>query len=224
MYASKVNPPVRARSLGLIMMLSLACLSSAHADNKKDQEMVHRLRQQLQQLRQEQQSAQEQMARATQEGTAAQEQLKKSRSELGSIKSSAAVAARRAAALASELDALKAERDALQAKLVDTQAAAVQANTALAQTNQALIERSTGLVQLQSMHQAQGQQLQSCSAHNVELYRLGTDLLQRYENKGMVDTLTTQEPFLQTRRVKLENLVQDYRDQLESQKHSSIAQ
>jgi septal ring factor EnvC (AmiA/AmiB activator) len=52
---------------------------------------------------------------------------------------------------------------------------------------------------------------------NAELYRLGKEILNRYEKFGLGTALTAREPFVGITRVKLENLVQDYSDKLTDQ-------
>ncbi len=52
-------------------------------------------------------------------------------------------------------------------------------------------------------------------AHNRELFRIGMDVLERYENFGLGKALAAREPFTKLTRVKLQTLVQDYRDALE---------
>lgn len=53
---------------------------------------------------------------------------------------------------------------------------------------------------------------------NAALYKTGTDVLSRYEKFGLGTALTSREPFVGTTRVKFENLIQDYSDQLADQK------
>ena len=53
---------------------------------------------------------------------------------------------------------------------------------------------------------------------NAALYKTGTEVLSRYEKFGLGTALTSREPFVGTTRVKFENLIQDYSDQLEDQK------
>ena len=53
---------------------------------------------------------------------------------------------------------------------------------------------------------------------NRELYKLGSEVLTRYEKFGLGDALTAREPFTGITRVKLENLVQDYEDKLADQR------
>jgi chromosome segregation ATPase len=51
-------------------------------------------------------------------------------------------------------------------------------------------------------------------AKNLALFRLGNDILDRYEKFSFGDALSAKEPFIGTSRVKLENMVQDYKNKL----------
>jgi chromosome segregation ATPase len=53
---------------------------------------------------------------------------------------------------------------------------------------------------------------------NAALFRLGKEILERYEKFGLGTALTAKEPFVGVTRVKLQNLVQDYSDKLVEQK------
>jgi len=53
---------------------------------------------------------------------------------------------------------------------------------------------------------------------NAALFKLGNDILKRYERFGLGDALAAKEPFTGITRVKLENLVQDYQDKLIEQR------
>jgi chromosome segregation ATPase len=55
-------------------------------------------------------------------------------------------------------------------------------------------------------------------AKNHELYKLGNEILMRYEKFSLGEALTAKEPFTRLTRVKLENLVQDYGDKLADQR------
>ena len=55
-------------------------------------------------------------------------------------------------------------------------------------------------------------------AKNAELYKLGREILLRYEKLGLGEVLGAKEPFVGTTRVKLENYVQDFQDKLTDQK------
>ena len=51
-------------------------------------------------------------------------------------------------------------------------------------------------------------------AKNLSLYKVGTEILGRYEKFGLGDALTAREPFVGITRVKLQNLVQENQDKL----------
>jgi len=53
---------------------------------------------------------------------------------------------------------------------------------------------------------------------NSELYKLGREILLRYEKLGLGEVLGAKEPFVGTTRVKLEGYVQDFQDKLTDQK------
>jgi chromosome segregation ATPase len=49
---------------------------------------------------------------------------------------------------------------------------------------------------------------------NLALYKVGNEILTRYEQFGLGDAIAAKEPFTGVTRVKLENLVQDYKNKL----------
>jgi len=53
---------------------------------------------------------------------------------------------------------------------------------------------------------------------NAELYNLAREILLRYEKFGLGEALGAKEPFVGTKRVKLETYVQDFQDKLSDQK------
>jgi chromosome segregation ATPase len=52
---------------------------------------------------------------------------------------------------------------------------------------------------------------------NREMYKIGMDILDRYEKFGLGEALTAREPFVGITRTKFETLVQDYEDKLTDQ-------
>ncbi|EIP96894.1 hypothetical protein OpiT1DRAFT_01321 [Opitutaceae bacterium TAV1] len=53
---------------------------------------------------------------------------------------------------------------------------------------------------------------------NIELFKLGSEILGRLESFGLGDAIKNREPFVGVKRVQLQNLVQDYQDKLLDQK------
>jgi chromosome segregation ATPase len=61
-------------------------------------------------------------------------------------------------------------------------------------------------------------QLDHCESNNARLAILGTELVEKYENKGMITTILKNEPFTQVKKVEIENLAAEYREQIEKEK------
>jgi chromosome segregation ATPase len=55
-------------------------------------------------------------------------------------------------------------------------------------------------------------------AKNLALYKIASEILQRYQQFGLGDALTAREPFVGVTRVKLQNLVQDYQDKIQNER------
>jgi septal ring factor EnvC (AmiA/AmiB activator) len=61
--------------------------------------------------------------------------------------------------------------------------------------------------------QARGR-IQACEAKNSELYKLGKEVLDLYEQKGLFSVLAANEPVTKLKRVQLDGVIQDYEDKL----------
>ena len=194
------HPGALALTLALAFGAASLAPQAAWAQSKKEQEQVRRLRQQVQQLQQQQQAVQDEAQKSAQQKAELESQLKKSRGEIDDVKSRASSAARRLAAATQEADSLRSARDALQTERVATTG---------------LILQDAAYADLDARNRATSSRLDTCTVHNAELYKLGDEILARYRNKGFGEMLATQEPFVQARRVALENLVEDYRDKLD---------
>src|SRR5262249_4723473 len=92
----------------------------------------------------------------------------------------------------------------------------------LAKLRVAAGNRETAMTALETRQQQQSERLGKCIDHNVALYRLGQQLLDRYRDKGMGESLAQQESMLQLGRVQLENLIQDYRDKLANERADAL--
>lgn len=188
----------------------------AHAQADKDAEQLKRLRLQVRQMQQQQQQAQEAQAQADRARQQAEQSLQSQAADLASQRANAASASRRSSALGKELDALRAEHDKTKAEL----AALKQQHEAAGLALKTASAREAGLSQAA---QALASQLQRCGSDNVALAELGLDILQRYENKGMTEVLSAKEPFVQTGRVRLENLKADYQRRIDAARFKAPA-
>lgn len=208
----------------LAVALLTAATAQAQQAPSRDQEMIRRLRQQVQQLQQEQAAQQQAAQKAGAEKAQASQQLEAAQGELGRVRAGVATQTRRAAQAEQEAQALRAERDkaladlqALQARLTSTEQALQQTRTESTERQRQLTTRTTDFANLAERHRVQAEGLQTCVAANKSLRDIGFELLDRYANKGPGEILAQAEPFLQTRRVALENLLQGYEDKLDAQ-------
>ena len=71
---------------------------------------------------------------------------------------------------------------------------------------------------LKTMLASRDSALNQCVTSNQKLFETGNEVLDRYEDKGCFSSMRENEPFTQNRRVKLQNLVDEYRWALEDQK------
>jgi len=108
------------------------------------------------------------------------------------------------AAQADEIAKLKEALAQTQAKLAET--------TTLAQSKEA--ERAKLAADVIVLNRTTADQ----KTKNAEMYKLGREILLRYEKFGLGEALGAREPFVGTTRVKLETYVQDFQDKLTDQK------
>ena len=203
--------------------LLIVAVSTVQAQsNTREQEQLRRLRQQVQQLQQDQAAQQTAVARAGTEKAALKTQLDAAQAELKRARGQASSQAQDAQGLQKEIDAARVERTALQARLdqLQTEFQDGTRNLAQARTDGGELKRKLGfretqLAELADRHVRQAQGLQQCIDNNKALRDLGAELMQRYADKGIAEVMAHKEPFLQTRRVALENLLQGYQDKLD---------
>ena len=60
----------------------------------------------------------------------------------------------------------------------------------------------------------QTRRAEACEVKNVQLYKVGSEILNAYADTDFADVVGGREPFLGLKRVELETLVQDYKDKL----------
>jgi hypothetical protein len=59
-------------------------------------------------------------------------------------------------------------------------------------------------------------QIRTCEKKNTDFYRLSLDLMEKYQSKGVVASLLQTEPFTQLEKVRIQNLMQEYRDKADA--------
>lgn len=194
------------------LILGLACLRLAAAEGGDgDARLRAALRDATLQLR----TAQGDLA-AAQAGQAALTAEKKAVDDKYEILRKQAAADRAAgektaAAQAAQIDALKAQVKKL-AETLDT------AKVEGAKSAQAAQDTEAQRSKLADQAAELRQRLADREAKNLALFLLGNEILNRYEEFSLGEALRAKEPFVGKTRTRLENLVQDYQDQLANQR------
>lgn len=201
------------------VLAALLLAQPAAAQDKKD--ALRRLQQLSQKLAAEKSALERDNGRLVREKA----ELEQARDALGvdlaRRKGAAGRHAREVARLAEETTKLRAElaaavqrETALKAELA-TNAAALQA----AQRHGEQLARRLGNQGDTSRHWMA--KTESCESKNVQLIELNGELLERYRAKSCADALAEEEPFTGIARVRLESLVQEYRDRLARERFRS---
>lgn len=196
-----------------LLLLSLLAASTAQA--QKGQSMEERLRAELRNV------------------TA---QLQQTRGELELLKAKGVPAAKAAPAAAapasdglkkelarsqSQLAQERAQREKLGEQQQRSAAAAQEASASLAQYRQASEQLAATGKQIEAERArldgevtAQRGALARCESKNAQLYAAGQEILQAYEGLNVLDVMKARQPFAAQSRVKLEQIAQQYGDQL----------
>jgi chromosome segregation ATPase len=118
------------------------------------------------------------------------------------------------AALQRAVQQQTAQQQQYQQQLEQAQKLLAQWQQAYQQAAEVARGRDEAAKKYQALYEQSSSAGASCASKNAELMQIGNELLQRYENKGMWESLRDEEPFTQLHRVKLEKIAQDYHDKL----------
>ena len=196
-----------------VLLLMLLAGGAAQAQGQKGQSMEERLRAELRNV------------------TA---QLQQTRGELDLLKAKGAPAAKAAPAAAvsdglkkelarsqSQLAQERAQREKLATEQQRSAAAAQEATAHLAQLRQASEQLAATGKQIEAERArldgevaSQRGALARCESKNAQLYAAGQDILQAYEGLDVLGVMQARQPFAAQSRVKLEQIAQQYGDQL----------
>jgi hypothetical protein len=159
-------------------------------------------------------------------------QLRDAQNQVATLQSAQAESDKQKKELSDRVDELSrqaaADKDAATKSIADLNAKVTDQNTLLVQLKDTLEkwkEAYNKAVEIANTKEAQRAKFESQvivlqrrvendEAKNLALYKLGKEVLDRYEKFGLGTAITAREPFIGITKVKLENLVQDYSDKL----------
>jgi chromosome segregation ATPase len=87
-------------------------------------------------------------------------------------------------------------------------------------TAEVTAERERVESELRNTLDAVHRELDRCESHNARLYVIAEELVEKYKNKGVMTSILQEEPFTQIEKVEMENLLQEYKDKIETQRLS----
>ncbi len=216
--------PRHAAALALFcaLLLAAALHPAAAQQDRAAEKAARRQQQQVQQLQQQVSQAQAEKVKVEQDKAAIAKELQDK-----SLAASRAGAAQKASA--AKLAALEADKTQLAAKVADLERLLDDVKRT---AEQALADKDKELVRAATTFRAKegeradwqgrfGQQVRlatECTDKNERLLRLNAELLNRWQGKGVLDTLLQREPVLGFNDVQIFNLVQDYRDRADAER------
>lgn len=192
----------------LIALALLAVMPAAFAQTAS---LESRIRDQLREARTQLQDLQAQRSQWAAEKAA----LEKERDEAKQAAEAARAGAKNATGLSPDASrAIAAERQKREAAEAELQRGKADADSAAVALRTAEAERTRLAKELDA---AKGQ-VDACTARNVQMYRVGQEVISAYENIDMADVVASRQPFAAKVRAKLENAAQSFGDRLYEQR------
>ena len=229
MLIEKMKSYTMLLNIGLVILvctLGMAGNASAAGDDKKERDAQRKLRLMMQSMEQEK-------ATLESEKNSLSEQVKSLNKQIGDLKNNSVSVARkkdvRVGEVEKELLSVKEENLSLSTKLQAAQSSLedvkVKSSESLQNSQKDLqISVDQGEVCKNKLQESksnvsrQSQLIEMCEKKNMALYEMNVDILDRYKNKGVLSALLQAEPFTQIKNVEMENILQEYKEKLESQK------
>jgi multidrug efflux pump subunit AcrA (membrane-fusion protein) len=194
----------------LLATMLVAAAHAADSDSRaaREREMLRRAQEALRQS----EADKSELTRAKLD---AEQKLKALSQELESARSGSKAGQ---AALRAQLQSAGAAQADLRSKLEEAGKQLASLTLRQRETAGQLATRESEIKQLQQDLQNSKAVGASCEAKNLKLFEYSQELLDGYRKKGVWTSLTQKEPVFGLREVGIENVVQEYRDKLASQK------
>jgi chromosome segregation ATPase len=197
--------------VGAALLFSLAGVTfAADSDSRasREREMLRRAQEALRQS----QADNSELVKGKSE---AEQKLKAAAQELETARNSSKAGQ---ASLRNQLQTSAAAQAELTRKLEEAEHQIAALTTQQRATAGQLASRESELKQAKQDIEKSKAEGASCEAKNLQLYEYSQDLLGRYQKKGVWAALSQKEPVTGLKEVSVENVVQEYRDKLNSQK------
>jgi len=210
----------------MLYALGVAGNVSAAVDDKNERDAQRKLRLMMQSMQQE---------KVVLEGerNSLSEQVKSLNKQVDDLKKSSESVSKKKGARVGELEkellSVKEENLSLSSKLQTTQSSledlmvkSRESLQSLQKDLQTSVDQGDAckskLQESASNVSRQSQSIEMCEKKNTALYELNVEILDRYKKKGVWSALFQAEPFTQIKKVEMENIIQEYKEKLDSQK------
>jgi chromosome segregation ATPase len=207
---------LRRAARGPICLAILLLAAAAYAAPPDDKRLARAQQERILRLLEQQQVAEQDKARANAERADVEKQLRVTRTQASTL-------ARQAAAESKEAESARAEKEKLLARLEEAGRAVQELQQKLREATQADARGRESLALTQGQLAARSQSLATCENQNVGLYRLNTDLLERYVGSVGNGGIVSGGVFTQFRKVQAENAGIALRDQLDELRIQPVA-
>lgn len=194
----------------LMVLMQMASAPAWAADEQQIRQLRLQVRESVQMARDAQQAA----SKASADAQQAQAERDALAGELATVDGERG-------RLAASVGYLRAENKRLSAKLAELEATLEKERLAHEDTRGQLQAQTRGRQDAEARFARENDLLMTCRQHNGEMAKAAEDLLHAYENKGVFSSLSEQEPFTGIGRVRLENLLETYRDKLDEAREPS---
>lgn len=201
---------MKTRALYFILMVLFGLGPAAHAQAdtaSREKQFLRRL-----QIMQQQMNAQNAALQKERDELAAQ--LEAAQASLATVKEKREQARGKALGLERSLHAQQRDNAAVTQQLTQTQQALAALRQEHESTLATLKTSEDDNRKLKAVGADQQQQIADCEKKNRLLYEAGTQLLKKYHDKTAWDALAQKEPFTGIEKVRIDNVLQEYRDKL----------
>ncbi len=210
------------KTIPLLLLIALFIAPALHAADDQAASREAKLRDELRSTILQLRDAQNQAAQSQAQLDAANANAKDLQAKLddagATIKKQATAAAAAQTAAAKTISDQNDQITSLNKQLADFQAAIVQWKGYQTQAEKMMITLKASNQQLTLQVVDLQRLVADRQSKNLDLYKTGVDILNRYQKYSLGDALEAKEPFLGLTRTKLETLVQDYQDALDQSK------
>ncbi|HET7831558.1 MAG TPA: hypothetical protein VFK88_01195 [Gallionella sp.] len=206
-----------------VLVISVALFATANiamaAENGNERQQVRRVQMQLKAVQKEKAALADQVAELDKKSTEQTQQI-------AGLRRQAAAASKKMEATVSALEQQLSESNKqlaeMSGKYQESDKKLQQVTRLQAETSQSLRQAQQQNKQLDADVAHQLGERKICEQKNTKLYQLSVELMEKYKSKTAMDAMRQAEPFTQLERVRVENLLQEYRDRADAENITAV--